>query len=241
MSTALELSGVSAGYRGTAVVRDVDLKLEGGEVVALLGANGAGKTTTLLAASGLLTPTAGEVRFLGEPVRTGAQAFRVARRGLAHVPQDRGLFPRLTVEQHLRLPSGRDRAEHARVLELFPALVPLRSRRVGLLSGGEQQMVAVARALVSKPKVLIIDEMSLGLAPLVVRDLLATVRRLADEEGLGVLLVEQHVELVLRTADSAYVMSHGRITLHGTADELRQRTDQIESSYLGGSELPPVN
>jgi branched-chain amino acid transport system ATP-binding protein len=243
MSAALELRGICAGYRGRAVIWDVGLTVGAGEVVALLGANGAGKTTALLTASGLLTPIAGEVTFLGERVATGTRAFRTARLGLAHVPQDRALFPRLTVSQHLQLPRGYVRDAHDRALSLFPALKALGSRRAGLLSGGEQQMVAVARALVSRPKVLIVDEMSLGLAPLVVAELLSAVRKLADDEGMAVLLVEQHVDLALQTADRAYVMSNGRIRLSGPAAEVQAHMEQIESSYLGraGKGTPDSN
>jgi branched-chain amino acid transport system ATP-binding protein len=235
MTAALELRGLSSGYRGRAVIWDVDLTVAEGEVTALLGANGAGKTTTLLTASGLLAPIAGEVTLFGERVAAGRRAYRAARLGLAHVPQDRALFPRLTVDQHLRLPHGYDREAHERALRLFPALTALSSRRAGLLSGGEQQMVAVARALVSNPRVLIIDEMSLGLAPLVVAELLAAVRKLADTDGMAVLLVEQHVELALRTADRAHVMSNGRVTLSGPAAEVQAHMEQIESSYLGSA------
>jgi branched-chain amino acid transport system ATP-binding protein len=235
VTPALELRGVSSGYRGRAVTWDVDLAVSEGEVTALLGANGAGKTTTLLTASGLLTPLAGEVMFYGQPVAAGRGAFRTARKGLAHVPQDRALFPRLTVNQHLRLPRGYDRDAHERALALFPALTRIGSRRAGLLSGGEQQMLAIARALVSRPKVLIVDELSAGLAPLVVAELLSTVRNLADTGEMAVLLVEQHVEFALRTADRAYVMSNGRVTLSGPAAQVSERMEQIESSYLGSA------
>jgi branched-chain amino acid transport system ATP-binding protein len=161
------------------------------------------------------------------------RAHRLVRRGIGHVPEDRGLFRQLTVSQHLRLARPRDPAAEQRMLELFPALQPLVDRRVGLLSGGEQQMVAVARALIRRPRVLLLDEMSLGLAPLVVDELLRVVRNLADEEGVGILLVEQHVQLALETADRGYVLRQGKIVLSGTAAELRSDTRRLEASYLG--------
>ena len=163
MTPVLEVSELSAGYGGLPVLRDLSFRLDAGEVLALIGANGAGKTTALLTISGLLRPLAGVVTFEGVPV-VGVRPDRLARSGLVHVPDDRGLFPSLTVAEHLDVVRA-DRAARARVDEWFPALAPLTDRRVGLLSGGEQQMVALAQALVRAPRVLMIDEMSLGLAP----------------------------------------------------------------------------
>lgn len=232
MTTLLSTSGLNAGYNGLSVVRDVNLELAAGEVVALVGPNGAGKTTTLLTLSGLLEPLGGEVQILGTGLEPTKSAHRLVHRGLAHVPEDRSLFKRLTVEQHLNL---RRYSKHSADLvnTLFPKLAVLKDRRVGLLSGGEQQMVAIARALMGAPKILLIDEMSMGLAPLIVRDLLTTIRRLADDEGTAVLLVEQHVRLALGIADRGYVMSGGHIAMSGTATELLDDVDTIESSYLG--------
>jgi len=208
-----------------------------GEVVALLGPNGAGKTTTLLTTSGLLKPLEGNIDVLGSPTNFGAP-HRTARRGLAHVPEDRSLFFGLTVQENLRLGLRGKRSDqqagYDAALELLPALRPLMNRRAGLLSGGEQQMLAMARALVSNPKMLLVDEMSLGLAPIIVERLLPIVRDIADETGAGVLIVEQHVHLALEVADRGYVMSHGEIVLEGTASDLMERQDLLEASYLGG-------
>jgi len=231
----LVLRDLSTGYGGVPVVRALDLSVHAGEVVALLGPNGAGKTSTLLAASGLLPILEGSLEMFGQRVPNHARAFRLARNGLAHVPEDRALFPGLTVAHHLRLArrSARSWTED-RVFGYFPALSPLRGRRAGLLSGGEQQMVALARALVSGPRLLLVDEMSLGLAPQVVSSLLVAIRRLADEEGIGVLVVEQHVQLGLSIADRAYVLRKGEVVVESDAVTLRDRRDLIESSYLGG-------
>lgn len=233
----LDVKQLSSGYANVPVVRNLDLHVDGGEVVALLGPNGAGKTTTLLTVSGLLKVLDGAVNVLGEPTSFGTP-HKTARLGLAHVPEDRSLFFGLTVKENLRLGLRGNRAEQAagydRALELLPALKPLMDRRAGLLSGGEQQMLAMARALVSQPKLLLVDEMSLGLAPIIVERLLPIVRDIADQTGAGVLIVEQHVHLALDVCDRAYVMSHGEIVLEGSAAELKERPDLLEASYLGG-------
>jgi branched-chain amino acid transport system ATP-binding protein len=233
----LDVSDLSAGYLGAAVVRNLSLTVVAGEVVTLLGPNGAGKTTTLLAISGLIKPMAGTVTALGTNVAR-VSPTQIARMGLAHVPEGRALFPSLTVSEHLKLAakaSGTDAT--AEVLKLFPALTEIKNRKAKLLSGGEQQIVAIARALVSKPKLLLIDEMSLGLAPLIVETLLETVRKLADSTGVGVLLVEQHVRLALGVADRAYVISHGDMLMSGPAGELARNPELIEASYLGEAKL----
>jgi len=236
-SPLLDIRNLSAGYANVPVVRGVNIEVNPGEVVALLGPNGAGKTTTLLTISGLLKVLDGSVEVLGEATTFGTP-HKTARRGLAHVPEDRSLFFGLSVKENLRLGLRGNRAAQAagyeRALELLPALQPLMDRRAGLLSGGEQQMLAMARALVSQPELLLVDEMSLGLAPIIVERLLPIVRDIADESGAGVLIVEQHVHLALDVCDRAYVMSHGEIVLEGSAAELKDRPDLLEASYLGG-------
>jgi len=238
-STGIEIVAMSAGYGGVAVVRDLDLHVRPGEVVALLGPNGAGKTTTLLTISGLIKPLSGSVSIEGDDVDTRSP-YKNARLGLAHVAEDRSLFFQLTVEENLKLGlRGRgDRSgalDHA--LELLPALKPLMSRRAGLLSGGEQQMLAMARALASRPKLLLVDEMSLGLAPIIVERLLPIVRDVASETGAGVLIVEQHVHMALEVVDRAYVMNRGRLSMQGTAAELKENQDLLLASYMGSDEL----
>jgi branched-chain amino acid transport system ATP-binding protein len=233
----LSLRDASAGYEGTPVVHGLDLTVHAGEVVALLGPNGAGKTTTLKTISGLLPLLGGEMEVLGEPVREG-RAHKVARRGVGHVTEDRSLFFALTVRENLRLARreriGRRRAATDRVLEVFPELVPFLDRPVGLLSGGQQQMLAMARAMASRPRLLLIDEMSLGLAPIIVERLLPVIRATATDQGTGVLLVEQHVGIALEVADRALVLSGGRVALEGPAHELADAGLSLQASYLGG-------
>ncbi|MEZ5238918.1 MAG: ATP-binding cassette domain-containing protein [Microthrixaceae bacterium] len=212
----LEVRSLSAGHGGPAVVRGLDLQVHAGEVVALLGPNGAGKTTTLLTISGLLRPMEGRVLLDGVDV-TAAPAHRLVRRGLAHVPDDRGIFAGLTVGEHLAVSVGRAKRNEATELAVawFPALAPLLGRNAGLLSGGEQQMLALAQVLVRRPRVLMVDEMSLGLAPIVVESLLPTIRRVAAETSCGVLLVEQHAPMALEVADRAAVLNHGEVVAAG--------------------------
>jgi branched-chain amino acid transport system ATP-binding protein len=231
-ATVLEIDGLTAGYDGAAVIRGLDVAVEPGEVVALLGANGAGKTTTLRAVSGLVHPIAGSIRFQGQDLSRVSASAR-ARLGIAHVPESRGLFFGLTVAEHLRLGHRRERLDADVAYRYFPALAELTNRRCGLLSGGEQQMLAVGRALARRPALLLLDELSLGLAPVIVERLLPVVRAYAEESGCGVVLVEQHIELALTIADRAYVLSHGEIVMQGQAAELRTNHELLISSYFG--------
>ena len=247
---ALVVRELSAGYRGVPVVRELNLEVRPGEVVALLGPNGAGKTTTLETIAGLNHPISGTVELSGEKIG-GTPAHLLAGRGLALVPEGRALFPGLTVREHLRLAGGRGgrgapggragrggqsrraRSREDELLEMLPELRKCLGRKAGLLSGGEQQMLAVGRALVTRPRLLLVDEMSLGLAPVIVDRLIPVLRRAADEMGSSVLFVEQHVALALEVADRAYVLTHGRIGLEGPAAELRERRELLAASYLG--------
>jgi branched-chain amino acid transport system ATP-binding protein len=229
---ALAVRDLNAGYRGVPVVRELNLEVGPGEVVALLGPNGAGKTTTLETIAGLNRPISGTIELSGEVIG-GKPAHILARRGLALVPEGRALFPGLTVREHLRLAGRRSRRSEDELLEMLPELRKCLGRKAGLLSGGEQQMLAVGRALVTRPRLLLVDEMSLGLAPVIVERLLPILRRAASELGSSVLFVEQHVALALEISDRAYILTHGRIRLEGAAAELRGRRELLAASYLG--------
>jgi branched-chain amino acid transport system ATP-binding protein len=212
-----------------AVVHDVDLEVREGEVVALLGANGVGKTTTLLTLAGELKPMGGEVRFLDETTTSPMHAR--CRNGLGYLTEERSVIMDMSVADNLKLASVSPDVAFG----YFPQIERLMDRKAGLCSGGEQQMLSLARTLGRNPKVMLADELSLGLAPMVVANLLQAVRDAADDRGVGVLLVEQHVRQALRFADRVYVMERGRITLTGTADEVLGQLDKVEAAYLAGS------
>jgi branched-chain amino acid transport system ATP-binding protein len=228
----LHLDGLSAGYDAAAVVRDLDLYVGAGEVVALLGPNGAGKTTTLRAISGLVRPIAGVIRVDGNDIGRQSPTAR-ARLGIAHVPEGRGVFFGLTVAEHFRLGYRGEHIDADVAYTYFPALAAISERRAGLLSGGEQQMLTVGRALARRPRLLLLDELSLGLAPVIVQRLLPVVATYAKESGCAVLLVEQHIQIALAVADRGYVLSHGELVIHEPAETLRADHRLILSGYLG--------
>jgi branched-chain amino acid transport system ATP-binding protein len=232
----LSIEGMSAGYDEAAVVRGLDIRVDAGEIVALLGPNGAGKTTTLRAISGLVHPMEGRILYHGTDLERMSSSAR-ARDGIAHVPEGRGIFFGLTVAEHFRLGHRGETLDADAAYRYFPALSELKERRAGLLSGGEQQMLAVGRALARHPKLLLLDELSLGLAPVIVERLLPVVRDYAKESGCGVLLVEQHVQLALTIADRGYVLSHGEILMHDKAEALRANRQLLVASYLGEQEV----
>lgn len=220
----LQACGLIAGYGELAAVRDLDLVLHPGEIVALLGPNGAGKTTTLATLAGVLPPLGGEVRYLGRAVASPLHV-RV-RAGLGFIPEERSVINGLTVRENLAL--GRGTVDDA--VELFPQLKPLLRRQAGLLSGGEQQMLALARCLAARPRVVLVDELSQGLAPIVVQSLLASLREAATESDAAVLLVEQQIQRALDVADRWYLLRHGALAAAGNADA--EAAKRLASAYL---------
>ncbi|HEX3796872.1 MAG TPA: ABC transporter ATP-binding protein [Acidimicrobiales bacterium] len=227
----LELRNIRAGYGTGKVLENVNLVVPNGSVVALLGPNGAGKTTLLRVASGLLAPSAGQVIFDGKDM-TGASAFAMAKAGLCHVPEGRGIFPTLSVADNLRLqaPASVDRQALERIAPIFPRLQQRRRQLAGTLSGGEQQMLALARAYVANASTVLLDEVSMGLAPKIVDEIFDYLRRLAAE-GLSLLVVEQYVSRALELADYVYILERGRIRFAGEPGEIDDAT--IVESYLG--------
>jgi branched-chain amino acid transport system ATP-binding protein len=236
MSPMLELNGLDASYGPVQVLRGLELQVDEGEVVVLLGANGAGKTTTIRAICQMVD-TKGSATFGGVEL-VGKRPEKMAGLGIAHVPQGRGTFPELTVDENLEVGAyvRKDRSaihdDIDRWYELFPRLAERRSQLAGSLSGGEQQMLAVARALMSRPRLLLLDEPSLGLAPIIIRDLFAKFDELNEQEGVTMFVVEQNANLALDIADRAYVLEAGRIVLSGHAVDLRA-DDAVRRAYLG--------
>ncbi|SDY51125.1 ABC transporter ATP-binding protein [Delftia lacustris] len=240
MPALLEIRGLHAAYGSVRVLDGIDMDLAEGRVTALLGANGAGKTTTLRAICRHLVDTRGEVRLAGERIDRHSTE-RIARQGVGHVPDGRGTFAQLSAEENLRLgaqarPTSAARADVGgdmeRMFGYFPRLRERRAQQAGTLSGGEQQMLAIARALMGRPRLLLLDEPSFGLAPLVVRDIFGILRRINAEQGMTILLVEQNARLALELAHSAYLLETGRIVLHGSSEAMR-RNDAVRQAYLG--------
>jgi branched-chain amino acid transport system ATP-binding protein len=237
MPALLETRGLHAGYGETRVLHGIDFMVEQGGVTALLGANGAGKTTTLRAICGMIRITGGEILLANERI-DGKATEDIVQRGVAHVPDGRGTFVELTVEENLRLGAfvRKNRAgvaeDFERMFGYFPRLRERFRQQAGTLSGGEQQMLAIARALLLRPKLLLLDEPSFGLAPLIVQEIFSIMHRIRADEGVSILLVEQNASLALDIAEQAYLLETGRIVISGLAAEIR-RDDSIRRSYLG--------
>ena len=234
MSNILEIKGLVVSYGGIEAVKGIDLTVEQGKIVTLIGSNGAGKSTTLKTITGLVKPKSGSITFQGEPL-LGKSTDQIVSRGVTLVPEGRRVFPNLTVEENLRIgaylrkESIRDDLD--RVYALFPRLKEREWQMAGTLSGGEQQMLAVGRALMAKPQLVMMDEPSLGLAPIVVRGIFDIIREI-NAQGITVLLIEQNANMALHTADSAYVLETGRLTLRGTGRELLSN-EAVKKAYLG--------
>lgn len=237
MSSILEVRGLRAAYGATRVLQGIDLDIADGEIVALLGANGAGKTTTLRALCQAMVSTEGSITLVGQRI-DGQSTEQIAKLGVGHVPDGRGTFLGLTAEENLRLGAyarasrtGAD-ADMQRIYGYFPRLKERRTQQAGTLSGGEQQMLAIGRALMGKPKLLLLDEPSFGLAPLIVKDIFSIMRRINQEERVSILLVEQNAKLALDLAARAYLLETGRIVMSGSSNEIR-RDDAVRRAYLG--------
>lgn len=241
MSTAhlLEVRNLKLSYGGIAAVKGIDFYINSGELVTLIGANGAGKTTTLKVIAGLLKPSSGSIHFLGSAIG-GQPAYELAELGVGLVPEGRGVFARMTILENLQMGAYIRQGSHSAksidhdlevVLETFPRLRERLSQLAGTLSGGEQQMVAIARAMMARPKLLLLDEPSMGLAPLMVETIFGVIQNL-NQHGMTILLVEQNARLALSMADRAYVLESGVITLSGTANELLN-DDRVREAYLG--------
>jgi branched-chain amino acid transport system ATP-binding protein len=233
--TLLQVNSLTTGHNGVAVVREVNLTVNSGEVVALLGANGAGKTTLLHTIAGLIPPISGAVLFNNQSI-THLATHQIVRQGLSLLPENRGIFYQLTVAENLRMykrQGGSVKVEE--VFDYFPALKALVDRKAGLLSGGEQQMLSLGCRFIADPKLMLIDEMSLGLAPIIFQRMLPVLTKFASDRGVGVLLVEQHVHLALKSASRAYVLNRGELTFSGSSMELQNQRQFLESSYMGST------
>ncbi|MDE4134939.1 ABC transporter ATP-binding protein [Phaeobacter sp. QD34_3] len=236
----LEIKNLESFYGPIMAIRGVSLKVDKGQIVTVLGANGAGKSTLLKTISGIMDPEKGEVLFGGTPIQ-GEEPHKIVSRGIVHVPEGREVFPLLTVNENLSLGAytRSDKAEIERdremVFDYFPILAERRDQEAGTLSGGQQQMLAIGRGLMLRPKIMLLDEPSLGLSPLLVQEIFAILRRLNAEEHVTMMLVEQNARIALDLADVGYVMEIGRIVMDGTADRLMQSED-IQSFYLGHQE-----
>lgn len=238
MDNMLQVSGLQVAYGAIQALRGVDFHIGSGEMVALVGANGAGKTTTLKTLAGLLTPVGGEIRFDGKAHR-GIECHNLIREGLALVPEGRGIFQKLTVQENLEMGAysrrdgkGAISADIERMFSVFPRLKERAAQLAGTMSGGEQQMLAISRALMGKPKLLLLDEPSMGLAPIIVQKIFETIRDVV-KGGVTLLLVEQNAQLALQTCDRAYVIDNGRIALSGDCAGLLDN-EQVQRAYLGG-------
>ena len=233
----LELRGVNVFYGAVQALREVSLRVDEGEIVTLIGANGAGKSTTLMAISGIVPPRRGEILFAGRPIH-GLAPDRIVRLGICQVPEGRRIFPELTVAENLDMGAflRRDRQgverDRQELYELFPILHQRRHQPGGNLSGGEQQMLAISRALMARPRLLLLDEPSMGLAPLVTRQIFEIITTITRERGTTVFLVEQNANLALQTADRGYVLENGRIALQGQAEALLN-DENVQKAYLG--------
>jgi branched-chain amino acid transport system ATP-binding protein len=235
VTAALQCAGVAGGHGDVMAFRDLDLELDQGQVLALLGPNGAGKTTFLQTLAGLLRATAGQVTVDGTALPNGNPAA-ANRAGLVLVPDNRCLFTTMTVEDNLKVAIRRGRSAPREALDTFPALERRWHVKAGALSGGEQQMLAIARALVQKPKVLLIDELSMGLAPMVVESLFEVIDRIGQANDCAVVIVEQYVKLALEAADTALVLNHGRVVARSAAADLLARPEALEEAYFGSGD-----
>lgn len=233
----LKLNNINTYYGNIHALKDVSLEIKEGEIITLIGANGAGKTTTLMSISGIVPPRTGEVLFMGKPIHE-LSSEKIVSMGLCQVPEGRHIFPHLTVTENLdmgaflRKDKGNISKDMDYIFDLFPILNERKNQPGGTLSGGEQQMLAISRALMARPKLLLLDEPSLGLAPIIIRQIFEIIKKINKESGTTVFLVEQNANLALKTADRGYVMENGRITMTDTGDNLLSN-EEVKNAYLG--------